>query len=137
MEPKAIYETKIVLTQPEDRDDLDAQVLAVLDDHRGKANRITRLELVNQIFGSNLSTRDNLANIWIDRQVRESIERLRKKTVILSSSGSGGYWLPENLKEVETYSAEIVSRARQLEEQSRQLLHLALETFGPQMRLIE
>lgn len=136
MEPREIYEVKIVLG-PESQEDLDGQVLSALFEHRGKSNRIGRRELVNQIYKLNLTKEDNIANLHADRQVRESIERLRKTHIILSSSGNGGYWMPESAAEVERYSAEIVSRARKLEQQSRRLLRMAEENFGPQIRLIE
>ena len=131
MEARAIYET-IVLDVPAG---IDGKVMDILENHRGKDARIGRVEMVKAVFGVDLPSGVNLANNRKDRQIREAIERLRQRHIILSSSGEGGYWLPASLAEVEEYTGEIVSRARKLEEQARKLEQMAVAAFGSQMGL--
>lgn len=118
-EPRAVYET-IKITTP---DDLDSRVLAVLNRHRGKEIRISRRDLVKTVYG--IDPGANLANSREDRQIREAIARLQDTYPILSSSGDGGYWLPESVDEINEYAAEINSRAMKLLEKSRRLLDQA------------
>lgn len=74
--------------------DLKQRLLALMDRHSGKANAITRREL-RRILG----VPDN-----DDRQFRLLIEELRLQGVpILSSANKpAGYYLPENLAELQT-----------------------------------
>lgn len=132
MEARAIYEA-IVASAPAG---LEKELWELMSaSHRGKENRVSRRELIGTIFGVHLAEGENLANNSYDRQIREAIEHLRQTHIILSSSGEGGYWLPETMAEVQTYTAEIVSRARKLEDQARKLEQLAVAAFGPQMGL--
>lgn len=118
-EPRAIYET-IQVTAP---NDIDSRVLDALNHHHGKTNRITRRELVEAVFGFDPGA--NLANSREDRQIREAIARLQDSHPILSSSGDGGYWLPESPDEIHEYAAEINSRAMKLLDKSRRLAEQA------------
>lgn len=110
--PREIYEAIVVETP----DGLDNQVLAVLQNHVGKTNRIKRADLVHKIFspknGFSFTTDSH------DRQVRLAIARLRERYPILSSSGEGGYWIADGIGELVEYQREIVSRVRRLEAQA-------------------
>jgi len=122
--------------------DLDRRVLAVMLHHRGSDNRISRRDLVEQVFGVSLAADDDLSTLTIDRQLRSSIARLQEDYPIVSSSGDGGYCLIGSLAELEIYEREITSRAAALLDKSRRLrrsaeLYLAREQTPPaQMRLL-
>jgi len=106
-EPKAFYETVIQIHSSEKRDELDRSVLRILKRHVGKAARVEREFLVAEVYGDPGFYPDSIH----DRRVRESIGRLREKWVILSSSGCGGYWLPESQEEAQEFIREMESRA--------------------------
>ena len=132
MEPKTIYLTQIKM-KTDDQRALDEKVLDALWDHRGKKNRISRVELVMKIFGVKVN-KGQLANNKLDRQIRESIERLRQEYVILSSSGMDGYWFPETMGEVAGYLAEIESRASKLLQQKARMQRNAEQQFQPRVQ---
>lgn len=116
--------------------DLPERVLKILRAHAGKENRVTRPELVEMIFGIPREE-VNLNSSTLDRQIRETIATLQERYPIISSSGSDGYWWPENMDEVNAYAREIQSRATALFEKSQNVLRSARELFHepPQMRL--
>lgn len=132
MEPRAIYRTQIKM-QTDDQRALDEKVLDALWNHRGKKNRISRVDLVLKIFGVKVN-KGQLANNKLDRQIRESIERLRQEYVILSSSGMDGYWFPETMGEVTGYLAEIESRASKLLQQKARMQRNAEQQFQPRVQ---
>lgn len=116
--------------------DLPERVLEIVKTHVGKANRVTRPELVELIFGIPRAE-VNLNSSSLDRQIREVIATLQGRYPIISSSGSDGYWWPESMDEVNAYAGEILSRASALYEKSENVLRAARELFHepPQMRL--
>lgn len=124
-DPFVIYE-KIMASAPASIDD---QVLAVLEQHRGMDNRISRRELVFFVYGIQLGAGVNLANNRQDRNIREAIERLRTNHPILSSSGNGGYWYAGNYEEVEGWIREQKSRVREMAKRVRDL-----QAWGVRMR---
>jgi len=83
-------------------DQLDNQVRDILHFHRGRA----------------AANRSN--NNVYDRRIRASIARWRDTDLIVDtdlidpSSSIGGYWLAEDMKEIELIAAEYVSRAREM-----------------------
>ena len=70
-----------------------------------------------------------------DRRIRDSISRWRDVDLIVSSSSSGGYWLAEDMNDVETIAQEYISRSREMEELAKNLRRRGTEVFGPQMPL--
>lgn len=128
-EPREVYES-IVERVPVG---VDADLLAVLQMHVGKDQRISRRAMIERVFGVKVAEGENLSNNSYDRQIRESIERLRGQHLILSSSGDGGYWMPGSLDEVTEFTAEIVSRARKMEDYARHMERMAVEMFGSQI----
>jgi len=132
MDPKAIYETRVVLHGVELQEELDRMVLRVLQAHVGKEERISRRDLVEQVYGVRL---DLDANSVEDRRVRESIERLREKHVILSSSGSGGYWLPESEAEAVDFIAEMESRAMKMLQMTSRMKRNLRDQFEPRVQM--
>jgi hypothetical protein len=127
-EPKAIYETVIQIHSSEARDELDRTVLRILQRHVGKAARIEREFLVAMVYGD----ASPYMNSVHDRRVREAIGRLRERHVILSSSGCGGYWLPESQEE-----AQEETRARKELHTVSQMRKLLWKQFSGQVDLEE
>lgn len=64
----------------------------------GKQNAKTRKELVKRTG-------------VCDREVRESIERLRRKYIILNDQDGTGYYLSENIREIIRYYMQEFKRA--------------------------
>ncbi len=90
---------------------LDASVLFCLKQHRGRNNPIGRWQLVAKIYGPEAmhpQSDDNLA----DRQIRESVERLRKSGALICDMADGkGRFLPETVEEYRAFRAKFGSRA--------------------------
>ena len=61
---------------------LDAEVLFQLKQHRGRNNPIGRWQLVAKIYGPEAMHPQNDDNM-ADRQIRESVERLRKSGALI------------------------------------------------------
>lgn len=124
-EPRAVYEA-ILASAPTA---IDEQVLAVLKQHQGMENRISRRKLIFFVYGIELGAGVNLANNRQDRNIREAIERLRTEHPILSSSGNGGYWYAGSYEEVEGWIREQESRVREMAKRVRDL-----QAWGVRMR---
>ena len=115
---------------------LTDRVRAVLALHRGRKNRISRWDLVASIFGMDAAARRSNNNPF-DRKIREVISQWRDTDLIVSSSGTGGYWLAADMNDVETIANEYVSRSREMEARARNLRRRGAEVFGPQIPLFE
>ena len=113
---------------------LDVQVRALLAQHKGRANRISRWELVERIFGREAAL-DRSSNNPYDRRIRAAIERWRDLDLIVSSSGVAGYWLAADMKDIETIAQEYVNRSREMEARARNLRKRGLEALGAQIPL--
>lgn len=95
-------------------DGLERDVLNTLMQHVGETNKITLKALTVEILGDFSST--------TERQVREVIERLRRKGVaIISESGKAGRWLAANKSELDACVSEMEARHRNLGEVIRSL----------------
>lgn len=115
---------------------LETQVRAILLSHKGKANRISRWQLVEMIFGREAAlVRSN--NNPYDRRIRDAISRWRDHDLIVSSSKQGGYWIAADFQDVEVIAAEYISRSREMEERARNLRKRGTEVFGPQIPLFK
>lgn len=109
---------------------LDAEVLFVLKQHVGKKNPIGRWALVSKIFGAVLPQFQNDSNV-ADRQVRESVNRLRKQGVLICDMGDGlGRYLAETLEEYQAFRLRYGSRAYEVLETLREMDKSAEREFG-------
>lgn len=105
-------------------------IYAVLVNHVGADNRISKEEIGRTVFGK--------YNTTVDRTIREHVENMRMNGhLICSDSGAAGYYLPANLEDVDNIVCELESRARRLFEESRMMKKAAQELFNaaPQMRM--
>ena len=85
---------------------------------RGKANAISRYEL------------SRLAGIC-EREVRKIIKDYVEKGIpVLSSSSHKGYWIAENIDEIEAYLKECDNRSKSLYMTNRNLRKLLYEAKG-------
>ena len=115
---------------------LETQVRAILLSHKGKANRISRWQLVETIFGRDAAANRSNNNLF-DKRIRDAISKWRDHDLIVSSSSVGGYWLAADMDDVEAIAAEYVSRAREMEEHARNLRKRGAEVFGPQIPMFK
>ena len=115
---------------------LETQVRAILLSHKGKANRISRWQLVEMIFGREAAANRSNNNTY-DRRIRETISKWRDTDLIVSSASQGGYWLAADMADIEEIAAEYVSRSREMEERARNLRRRGAEVFGPQIALFK
>lgn len=84
-------------------DQLDANVLYFLKKHRGKANPIGRWELVAKIYGPEAALPEDDSN-RADREIRESVKRLRRAGVLICDMGDGrGRFLADNKAEYDAF----------------------------------
>lgn len=95
-------------------DGLERNVLSALMQHIGERNKIALKMLTIEVLGEFTST--------TERQVREVIERLRRKGVaVISESGKSGRWLAADKSELEACVLEMEARHRNLGEVIRSL----------------
>lgn len=119
-------------------DQLDAEVLFQLKQHKGRKNPVGRWELVAKIYGP-VAAGDQNDNNPADRQIRESVERLRKRGVLVCDMGDGiGRYLAETFDEYKAFRAKYGSRAFAIMDTLREMDKAAEQEFpdGLQPRLL-
>lgn len=103
--------------------------------HKGKRNRITRERLREEVDASLCGKHGFIE----DRDIRNAIEYLRNKTVegslILSTSGSSGYWIAESLDEFMDCIQEDRSRALSILVRVHKQKKVARKRFADQEKL--
>jgi hypothetical protein len=119
-----------------DKTEIEAEVRHILSFHKGKDNPVSRWELVERIFGRDAAANRGNNNPF-DRQIRQVIEKYRVVDLIVSSSGSAGYWLAEDMDDIETIAVEFDKRAMTELEKARNLRKRGIDRFGGQMSLIK
>jgi hypothetical protein len=108
---------------------LDREVLHLLKQHRGRTNPIGRWEMVHRIFGPGSITDQSDQNIY-DRQIRESVQRLRKAGALICDMGDGaGRSLPETVEEYRAFAAKFGSRAYDVLDTLREMDKAAEQEF--------
>lgn len=104
-------------------------------DHKGKRNRITRERLREEVDASLCQKHGTVE----DRDIRNAIEYLRNKTIegslILSTSGSSGYWIAESLDEFMDCIQEDRSRALSILVRVHKQKKIARKKFADQEKL--
>lgn len=104
-----------------------------ITNHKGKRNRITRERLREEVDAS------LCYGTVEDRDIRNAIEYLRNKTVegslILSTSGSSGYWIAESLDEFMNCIQEDRSRALSILVRVHKQKKVARKRFADQEKL--
>ncbi len=84
-------------------DRLDREVLYWLMQHKGRQNAMGRWELVTRIFGMEAARIQSDDNPF-DRQIRESVARLRRSGVLICDMGDGhGRYLAATLEEYQAF----------------------------------
>lgn len=116
-------------------EEIERRVRSILSFRKGKENAISRWQLVEQIFGRDAAANRGNNNPW-DRKVREAIAKWRDTDLIVSSSGSAGYYLAADMTDIETIAQEYEERIKKMAEKVRNLRRRGAEYFGPQMKLM-
>ena len=115
-------------------DQLDAEVLFLLKQHRGRQSPIGRWEMVAKLYGPQACeprTDDNVA----DRQVRESIARLRRQGVLVCDMGDGkGRFLASTLEEYGAFKAYFGAAAFEKIEIIREMDKAAAQEFPNELQ---
>lgn len=88
-------------------EDLDKMVLYFLSRHVGENNKIERWALVERVFGSPvplaMRTNDNKQ----DRDIRESVRRLRNQGHLICDMGDGdGRWIAQTARAMKRAAAQ-------------------------------
>ena len=112
-----------------DNEQLDAEVLFQLKQHRGKHLPIGRWELVAKIYGPVAPQEQNDGNLY-DRAIRESVMRLRRRGVLICDMGDGtGRFLAETVDEYQAFRLKYGSRAFEVMETLREMDKAAEQEF--------
>ncbi len=110
MEPRQVYELLIAeITVEDERKVFDALL-------RADGQRVTRQELVLEVYGVEQNIDEPALYNSKDRQVRDIISRLRERDYpIVSSSDRAGYTMKSSSEEMEAYIAQLRSRIEKLQ----------------------
>jgi hypothetical protein len=123
---------KETITQTE----LIEKIRAILADHRGFDNRITRADLVAAVFGLSAAA-DKSNNNNYDRRVRAAIAEVRDVDLIVSTTKrGGGYYLAADLIEANRIAEDYVKRSRVMERKARAVRENARRKFGRQLDML-
>lgn len=110
-------------------DELDHEVLYVINMHRGQQNAISRWEMVEKVFGRDAALVRSDGNTQ-DRQLRRSIERLRKQGHIISNLGEGsGYFLATTPEEYQAFRSAYGAHAFPIMETIKEMDKAAREQW--------
>jgi hypothetical protein len=102
-------------------DEIDSEVLRRIRQHVGASNPIGRWELVARIYGPVAAGDQNDGNP-ADRQIRESVARLRRKGVLICDMGDGaGRYLAASVDEYQAFKNKYGSRAYEVLETLREM----------------
>ena len=100
---------------------LDREVLFVIRQHQGKQNAIGRWELVERLFGRAACEPRNDQNT-ADRDIRDSVSRLRKRGVLICDMGDGtGRYIASTVEEYQAFRLKYSSRAYEVLETVREM----------------
>lgn len=95
----------------QNEESLDNQVLFILNMHFGRENAIKRWDLVERVYGRPAAAQRSDENPW-DRNVRQSIERLRNSGQHICNRGNGnGYYMAESRDEYEEWKKYFLGAA--------------------------
>ena len=118
------------------KEQVEQEVRSILSFHKGKDKAITRWELVERIFG-NAAAAERGNNNPFDRQVRAAIEKYRDVDLIVSSSGSSGYWAAEDMNDVLIIAEEYEKRSKTMLAKKSRIVRRGQEKFGLQIPLMD
>jgi hypothetical protein len=119
--------------------ELHNAILAVLDGHRGRENRIGRDDLVRLV---NSTIREKDITLWLihvydDRGVRNGVKELREMGHLIcsTSANGGGYWLADGLNEAQEMYDYYNGISRSCGITARKIMESAQREFGGQLEL--
>lgn len=111
-------------------DELDKAVLWILLRHQGKANRIERWELVEQVYGEPVPMNERNDDNLLDREIRYAVARLRLDGKLICDLGDGsGRWMAATEKEFWEFYGYYIRPIKTRADVARALKKAALEKF--------
>jgi hypothetical protein len=113
---------------------IEAEVRGILSFHKGEKNPISRWELVERVFGREAAANRSNNNAF-DRKIRDVIAKYREIDLIVSTSGSSGYWLATDMNDIEKVAQELEKRSKDMLSQASKLRKRGIEKFGPQIAM--
>lgn len=114
-----------------DNEKLDELVLYFLSRHVGEGNKIERWTLVERVYGVSIPAIERNDRNGLDRNVRESVSRLRNQGELICDVGNGeGRWMAANIDEFWKFYAYFVSPISAKAYTARVLKKSALEKFN-------
>lgn len=116
-------------------EEIEQQVRSILSFRKGKANAISLWEIVERVFGREAAANRGNNNSY-GRKVRDVIAKYRESDLIVSSSKFNGYWLAEDMADIELIAEEYDKRAKDMLAKASTLRKRGSETFGPQLPLL-
>lgn len=121
-----------VFDKPDEQ--IEAEVRYILSYRKGKENAISRWQLVERVFGREAAANRGNNNPY-DRKIRDVIAKYRDTDLIVSSSGSAGYYLATDMNDIELIAEEYEKRSKDMLSKASNLRKRGSEKFGPQMPL--
>jgi hypothetical protein len=116
-----------------DNDKLDEMVLYFLSRHVGEQNKIDRWTLAERVYGVSIPAIERNDKNSFDRNVRESVSRLRNRGELICDVGNGqGRWMAANIDEFWKFYAYFVSPISAKAYTARVLKKAALQKFNQQ-----
>ena len=116
-------------------EEVEREVRYILSTRVGREKKISRWELVERVFGREAALNRGNNNPY-DRRIREAINKFRDVDLIVSTSGTDGYWLASDMNDIETIASEYEKRSVEMLSKARKLRARGLEKLGPQMPLL-
>lgn len=111
-------------------EELDRTVLHILLRHQGKANRIDRWELVEQVYGGPVLPEYQNDDNFYDREIRYSVGRLRAEGHLICDLGDGaGRWMASTEAEFWEFYSYYVKPIKSRADVARALKKAALKKF--------
>jgi len=112
-------------------EELDKMVLYFLSSHVGENNKIDRWALAERVYGVSIPAIERNDKNSLDRNVRESVSRLRNKGELICDVGNGqGRWMAANIDEFWKFYAYFVSPISAKANTARILKKSALQKFN-------
>lgn len=109
---------------------LDREVLHILLHHQGKANRIDRWDLAEQVFGGSVLPEHRNDDNQYDRDIRYSVGRLRAQGHLICDLGDGaGRWMASTEAEFWEFYSYYVKPIKSRADVARALKKSAQEKF--------
>ncbi len=111
-------------------DELDANVEFFINRHAGEPNKIDRWEMVEKIFNCIVPAHERNDDHPQDREIRNSVRRLRNRGVLICDMGDGdGRWLANSWDEFIRFYSYFIKPISAKAQTARAMLRSAKQKF--------